>query len=499
MGKIAKESIRGTLVTYIGVAIGFVTTFFVLTRFLTAEEIGLSRVLIDASTLLASLAQLGTNASIIRFFPYFRTKGREKVSGLADHGFFFWTLVVPLVGYTLFCALFLLAAAPLREWFGQKSPLFVSYFYFVLPMAFFCLYQTVMETNATVREHIVVPKAVRELVTRIGLLVVYLLYAYGWLTVDGFVMAICAVYGVCALINTAYMFSLGEVSLKPDMQFLRENPDLVRSYLRYTGFLIVSALAGVLAPTLSSFFVTAQMGLSFAGIFAIATYIGNLVSIPSRSLNAIASPQLSEAIKNDDLGEISRLQQQVANNMLLIGGIILMAIWINIDFIFSILPNGETYAGAKHVVLLLGIGQLFVGTFGISINALNFSRYYAWSLLLSLLLTGSGVVLNHYLIPVWGIDGAAWAMMLSETLYYALAVAIIGWRLRTTPFSVGQMKTLAIILSLFVLNALWLRYLPMNILVSSIARSVVLGGAGLVAAYRMNISPELNRMVNFNK
>ena len=39
MGIIAKQSIQGTIVTYLGVAVGFVTTFFVLTRFLSAERL----------------------------------------------------------------------------------------------------------------------------------------------------------------------------------------------------------------------------------------------------------------------------------------------------------------------------------------------------------------------------------------------------------------------------------------------------------------------------
>jgi Na+(H+)/acetate symporter ActP len=72
MGIIAKQSIQGTIVTYLGVAVGFVTTFFVLTRFLSAEEIGLARVLVDAATLFIGLAQLGTSSSIIRFYPHFK-------------------------------------------------------------------------------------------------------------------------------------------------------------------------------------------------------------------------------------------------------------------------------------------------------------------------------------------------------------------------------------------------------------------------------------------
>ena len=80
MGVIAKQSIRGTIVTYLGIGVGIITTFFVLTRFLTSEEIGLARVLIDAATLFVGLAQLGTNNSIIRFYPYFKDKN-------GDHGF----------------------------------------------------------------------------------------------------------------------------------------------------------------------------------------------------------------------------------------------------------------------------------------------------------------------------------------------------------------------------------------------------------------------------
>ena len=118
MGTIAKQSFRGTIVTYIGVAIGFVTTFFVLTRFLAAEDIGLARILIDTATLFVGLAQLGTNSSIIRFYPYFK-------SGNTDHGFFFYTLVIPFLGFLLFACIYWACSVPLAAYFGEKSPLFL--------------------------------------------------------------------------------------------------------------------------------------------------------------------------------------------------------------------------------------------------------------------------------------------------------------------------------------------------------------------------------------
>ena len=491
MGVIAKQSIRGTIVTYLGIAVGVVTTFFVLTRFLTTEEIGLARVLIDAATLFIGLAQLGTNASIIRFYPYFQEKDSDE-----DHGFFFWALVVPFIGFLIFAVIYWACSVPLGAWFGDKSPLFVEYYYIVLPLAFFMLYQTICESTCNVLMHIVLPRAVRELIVRVGLLALYLLYAFRIMSLDGFVIGLCANYALAAIINMAYFFSLKPIRLKPDFAFLRTHTDLVHRYLLYSGFLVLSAVTTVLAPTLSSFFVTAKMGLDTTGIFAIATYMAVLVSVPNRSLSAIASPQLARAIKDHNREECSALIRQVTRNMLLIGGFILLTIWVNIDLIFHILPNGATFATAKHVVLILGVSQLILGTFTICLTALNYSRFYAISLLLSLILTVSAIILNNYLVPLWGMEGAAFSNLLSYGLYYLLIIAAV---IPLGHFHVVDRKwwhIAALLTLLFAGNYVWQTFIPsMNIWLDSIARSLVIIGGGLYLAYTAKLSPEINNHI----
>lgn len=499
MGIIAKQSIRGTIVTYLGVAVGFLTTFFVITRFLTAEEIGLARVLIDAATLFIGLAQLGTSASTLRFYPYFVNNQQSDISNQTsdnEHGFFFWTLLVPMIGFLLVSLLFIICYAPLSQWFSEKSPLFVNYYYLVLPLAFFMLYQTVFETNANVRMQIVVPRAVRELFTRVGLLVVYLLYAFDVLTMDGFVWSLVGVYALAALCNAAYLFSLGNVSLKPDIAFLRQNKPLVRKYLYYTGFVILATVVSILAPTLSSFFITAEMGLSFTGIFAIATYIAMMVSIPYRSLTAIASPQLSMAIKNNDNNEAGSLIAQVSGTLLLIGGLILATIWVNIDLIFAILPNGETYAVARRTVLMLGIGQLSVATFQFVYSALSYSRNYPLSLLFSFVLTALSLILNNLFIPRWGIDGAALATLISQVSYYLLGIIAVRFTLGFRIITRRHLLTIVLLILLFAANWLALRFIPIsNIWLSSIVRSLLIILTAWLA-YRWQISPELNEQLH---
>ena len=492
MGVIAKQSIRGTIVTYLGIAVGIVTTFFVLTRFLTTEEIGLARVLIDAATLFIGLAQLGTNASVIRFYPYFREKNSEE-----DHGFFFWALVVPFIGFILFAAIYWACRVPLGTWFGDKSPLFVEYYYFVLPIAFFMLYQTICESTCNVLMHIVVPRATRELIVRVGLLAVYLLYAFRVISIDGLVIGICINYAVAAMINLCYFFSLQHINLRPDWNFLRANRSLVRRYLVYTGFLLLSAVTTVLAPTLSSFFVTAKMGLDSTGIFAIATYIAVMVSVPNRSVAAIASPQLSRAIKEQNSEECSHLIRQVTRNMLLIGGLILLTIWVNIDLIFHILPNGATFATAKYVVLTLGVSQLVLATFTICLTALNYSRFYAFSLILSLVLTVSAILLNNYLVPLYGMNGAAMSNLLSYGLYIILIIATIVPLCHFRVVDKNWWYIALLLVVLFALNALWQHYLPtMNIWLDSLIRSVLFIGSGMWIAYKAKLSPEINALLH---
>lgn len=496
MGVIAKQSIRGTIVTYIGAAVSIITTFCVMTRFLTAEEIGLSRVLVDAGTLFIGLAQLGTTASIIRFYPYFRTEDKR------DHGFFFWTLVIPLIGFIAVAAVFMLLRTEITDMFSEKSALFVDYFYYVMPLAFFMLYQTVFETNSNVRMRVVFPRAVREVVIRVLLLVMYLMYSFKWFSLDGFVISLCGIYAIAALLNIVYLFATGRVSLKPDMGFLRENRELVRRYLLYTGFLILSALASAFAPLISNFFVSAKMGLNYAGIFYIAVNMAAMVCIPSRSMNAIASPELSQTFKDNDAEQRERLLKRVSSNLFLIGSFILLAIWVNIDLIYHILPNGETYATAKQTVLLLSISQLLLSTFSIALLAINYSRYYYFSLICSAILTACTIILNNTLIPLYGMNGAAAANCLSYAVFFVCVLIVTRVFLKTTPLSKSHLKTLVVAVAVAVLNEVAVRMLPdMNIWLSSVLRSVVLLGSFAAAAWGWRISDDVNNYIKriYNK
>ncbi len=496
MGIIIRQSIKGTLVNYIGVLIGFFTTFFVLTRFLTAEEIGLTRVLVDTSMLFVGLAQMGTGSSIIRFYPYFKCKEKK------DHGFFFWTVIVPLIGFVIFSVVFHLLKGYICERFSEKSELFVTYYKCIYPLSFAMLYMVVAESNSNVLMRIVVPKFVREVLVRALTLAVYLLYAFRFFNIDGFVYAFCGVYVVALLVDFVYLCSLKKISLKPDWKFL--TPSLKKDYSYYTIFLITSTISSVLAPFANTYFISAEMGLVFTGIFAIATYITALVEIPYRSLGAIAQPQLSASIKDNNTAESNMLCKKISINQLLIGGFIFVVIWINLDLFFSLLPNGEQYAVAKWVVFILGLSKLFTSVFSISLSALNYSNYYYYSLIFSVIFTALSIYLNCKFIPLWGIEGAALATLVSVMVYYGLLIVLDVWKIQISPFSKKQIGVCVLFAVILLMSAAWQNYfvMPQSMfgkIIEAVVRTAVLLAFGAFVSYKCSFSEDINKMIKGKK
>ena len=493
MGVIARQSIKGALANYLGVAIGFVITFFVLTRYLTEEEVGLTRVMVDAAMLFSCLAQLGTNASTVRFFPHYC----KRVFGLS--------LLLPLAGFLVVGTLLLAFHGPLVELYSEKSPLMADYFYMLPMLTFFALYMTVFETNASVLMRITVPKMVREVGIRVFNLGVYLLYGYRLISLDTFVWLFCGSYGLAMLLNLFYLLRIVKFDVsvfKLDWHFFTR--ERVRETGRYTLFMTATVLAGNI-PLINSLFLGAKAGAALTGVYAIASYIANVVEVPYRSLGAISRPVVATAVKEGDWGEVNRLTRQVSLHQLLVSLTIFYLIWINLDTLYAFIPNGASYAGGVGVVLILSLAKVVNSSFSIGTDVLNYSRHYSRALFFIALLTVSAIGLNTWLISLWGINGSAAATLFSYLLYFTVLLGYLWLRLRVSLFSVAQLKVVALMAAAFVLNALWATLLTpvivptattVPLLVDALLKTLVLASALLAAVYGWQVSPTLNTMID---
>jgi hypothetical protein len=124
----------------------------------------------------------------MRYYPFFKDEEQR------DHGFFGWTLLVPLAGFAIFLLAFFVFKTPIVNYFSKDSAMFGEYVNFVIPLAFFMLYISVFETNSNLLLRIVLPKFVREVGLRVGTLAIYLLYYYKVIDFDGVIIAFCVLY-----------------------------------------------------------------------------------------------------------------------------------------------------------------------------------------------------------------------------------------------------------------------------------------------------------------
>ena len=499
MGIVVRQSIKGTVATYIGVAVGIVTTFFVQTKALQPEQIGLIDVLLQCSLLFGGLAQLGTSSSAMRYYPFFKDEEHR------DHGFFGWTLLVPLIGFILFLSAFFVFKGSIVRFFSKDSSLFGDYVNFLVPLAFFMLYLAVFETNSNLLLRIVLPKFVREVGLRVGTLVIYLLYYYKVIGFDGVIFSLCVMYGLATLVNVVYLLSLKRVSFKIDRKFL--TPQLKRDFLFYTLFMITAALAGNMIPMLSKFFVAGKTGFRLAGVFTIATNIAALVEMPYRSLGAISQPHISEAMSKHDVKTADGLCKNVALHQFIAGSFVFFMIWINIDLLFDLLPNGDIYRLGKWAVLILAFGRLISSTLTVGTTVLSYSKYYYYSLIFTVFLAVVSILLNQWWVPKWDINGGALAQVISYVAYFMLLLLFIKWKIGILPFSGKMLPIVAVVLALFGLNWCWSLFLTpwfsgwfvkpvFGLLVDAALKTTLFMALGLTSIYKLKVSQSVNDLLD---
>jgi O-antigen/teichoic acid export membrane protein len=296
------------------------------------------------------------------------------------------------------------------------------------------------------------------------------------------------------LVMFIYAGKIGNVTLKHDFAFI--DKPLRKKILAYTLFLLISVLSGGILGQLDLFMVSSELGLSHAGIYSIAFYMAAVVEIPSRSIVAISSPLAASALKKGDLISANNLYQKVALHQLLAGSCIFLLIWINIDNIFAIMPNGHIYQAGKWVVFFLAIAKLLSVTLNFGGTLISFSKYYYWGLFFAVFITITGIVTNLLLIPRLGITGAAIATLTACVLSYSIQQWIVMIKIKGNPYTVNLLKQIALIIALYVVNWLLLPVWSSNPFVDGVYRTLIVGSILLVAIYKMRLSEEVCMVVD---
>ena len=250
-----------------------------------------------------------------------------------------------------------------------------------------------------------------------------------------------------------------------------------------------------------------RTGFHLAGVFTIATNIAALVEMPYRSLGAISRPHISEAMAKQDVKQADALCKSVALHQFIAGTFVFFLIWINIDFIFDLLPNGDIYRLGKWAVLILSLSRLVYSTLGVTTTVLSYSKYYYYSLIFTILLAAMSIGLNACWVPKYDINGGALANVVSYFIYFVLLVVFIKWKIGVQPLSKKLLPVAAVILVLFLLNWLWTSVLTPLLLkpfaqpiigsiIDAALKTALFLALGMTAIYKLKVSLSVNDLID---
>ncbi|MFT6055177.1 MAG: O-antigen/teichoic acid export membrane protein [Roseivirga sp.] len=478
MGIVINQSIKSSVIAYLGVLIGYANVLWLFPYFLESEQIGLFRLIQSSAFLMATFGQFGLSSSLVKFFPRFKN----------EKGFLAFTLIGGGVGSLFLFLLTLLFKNQITAYFSQESALFVEYFSITLLISV-CLVQfQIFEAYCRSLLKIVIPTLIRDIQLRLSITVLIALFALGIISFDLLIQVLLGVYALMVISIFGYLKSIQSFSFKLDFSFL--NKKVLKEIVTYSLFMLIGAGGTQIVLQIDSIMVSGQLGLEATGIYTIAFFIGIVIEMPRRSIAQISSALIAQAFEKEDIPAVNKLYKQTAINQMIIGSLLLIGIWANLENLYSFIPNGQLYISGINVVLFIGLGKLSDMAFGTNGEIIVMSKHYKFNVIAVAILAFLTIGLNLILIPKYGIEGAAIASFLAMLIFNISKFLFVWIKFKIQPFSINTLKFLAIVGVVLFGNQLLppLENVFFDILVRSIAITILFA----ILTLGLKVSVEVN-------
>jgi O-antigen/teichoic acid export membrane protein len=496
MGIIIKQSIRSTIITYIGIAIGTLNVLWLYPKYFTPEQIGILRLLQDIPFLLSLFVRLGASNIIDRYFTYYRDDEKK------HNGFLFIIIFYPLLSYIIFVSGFFLFQDYWKSLFAEKSILFTSYMVFIVPLTFFMMYLDIFEAYLRAHFQTFFSNFLKEVLIRIFISMTIIAFALKFLNFDSTILFYTLSYGTLLIIMILFIRNQKILFIKPDFSFFKNNK--TKEILNYLLYIIPGAAGGIIAQKIDTLMIgaisgkNANEGLENVAIYSLAYFIGSVIEVPKKAITQISLPLLAIAFKENNTETINQLYKKNSLIQFLSGVFIFGLIWLNVDDLFLFVPNAEVYKAGKYVILLIGISKLFDMSTSINNEMIQFSKYFRFNLVAIILLGIVTIIMNLIFIPLYSIMGAALALVLTLFVFNIIKTIFIHFKMGIIPFSNKMIPALVLACTTLLIPFL----LPYNSSNWQMAmyiipfKSILFASVFIFIVRFFKISPELNTLMD---
>ena len=196
-----------------------------------------------------------------------------------------------------------------------------------------------------------------------------------------------------------------------------------KAILKRSGPMAMSATAYILMQSVDVILLSKFTNFEMVAFYSVAIKLTTMISIVLASVNAVQAPQIAEFFSS---GNFVKLSAIIKKSTRLIFFLTFPAIIILSLLSSSILKLfGPNYIIAQSALYILVIGQsinALCGSVGVYMNMTGKQNIFQKILLSALILN---IVLNWILIPIYGINGAAFATSFSMIFWNLITVVYI--------------------------------------------------------------------------
>ncbi len=263
--------------------------------------------------------------------------------------------------------------------------------------------------------------------------------------------------------------------------------------IRYSLYIFLSGATILLVNKIDNMMIGAlgKKGLADLAVYTVAFFIGTVIVIPGRAIRQIAAPIVADAWEKNDIKEVNKVYKKTALNQLIVGAVVLIVIWLNIDNLLSFLP--QNYFQGKFVILFIGLSRLIRMGMGVNKQVLRVSRYYRYEFWGNLLLIALVIGTNYLLIPIYGINGAALATLISFFVRNLFVYLVVLIKLKLQPFTRHTVKAVIVALVAYVAG----HQLPeMSLIIDIVMRSLTIITIYGTLVLTWGFAPDINDIVN---
>ncbi|WP_421877823.1 lipopolysaccharide biosynthesis protein [Marinoscillum sp.] len=400
------------------------------------DQIGLVRLIQSNATMLIPLSVLGMSGSIIKYYPAVKNDPSVKDA------------IITLQILILVCSNFIILListifySEIASLFIEKSPAYVDYLTITVLILVFQSTFEYLFSIARSELDVIFPSFLKEVLLRGGNMVLVVSYGFNLINFTDFISVLALLY----LVNTGIflLFLFIKKKLRFNFKFNRLKGSLLKQVANYSGYTLMLSIGVSIITNISYVMTSSYLGLEANGIFTTCMFIGIIIEMPKRAMNLIVGPLISNSFKKNNGKEIENIYQRASLNLSIIGLLLTIGIITNINDFFSIVPKGAQLADGLWVVIAVAISKLSAMFFGPSGELLMYSKLKNFMLYFMLTSAVLIILLNWLLIPIFGLNGAALAFLITSLADQIFRFILIRSQMKIKLFIINHLKLFAI-------------------------------------------------------